>query len=110
MRWVRDVDDDVDLAEVAPDGGGGMDVAAAVVAVAVRAETAGLPLPQAHRMHGLGDAPDDDPVLPRCVRIGVTAHLGSLEGGDQLAVSDIELAGPRVLRTGNPVHHLRRGR
>src|SRR5215212_8655958 len=87
-----------------------MDVAPAEITVAMGAESTRLPLAQPHWVDWILQAPDHDAVIPRGIRIRVTAHLRTLGGGDQLAVRDVELAAARVLRTGNPVQDLRIGR
>src|SRR5262249_25261919 len=48
---IRNIDDHVDLPEVASDGGGGVDVPSAEVPVAMRSESTGLPLTETHRVN-----------------------------------------------------------
>src|SRR5262245_54496314 len=48
VRRIRNVDDDVDLSEVASDSGSSVDVASAEIPVAMCPETAGLPLAETH--------------------------------------------------------------
>src|SRR5262245_50724626 len=50
VGWIRNVDDDVDLAEVTSDGGGRVDIPSAEIAVAMRPEAAGFPLAEANRV------------------------------------------------------------
>src|SRR5262245_45496550 len=110
MRWIRNIDVDVDLSEVASDGSSRVDVASAEIRVAVCSEAAGLPLAEAHRVHQILETPDHDPVVPRRIRISVTTHLRPLGRGYELSVGDVELAAARVLRTGNPVEDFGIGR
>ena len=105
MRGIADIGNDVDVAGESVGAGSEMHVAAAVVAVAMRAKAAGFEMSEELRMDGILDIPDEHAFVPGLGVVGVAAKLGAFERGDHFALGHVDLHGEGVGRARNPVDH-----
>ncbi len=104
---IGDVDDLIDVALIAIGQGGRMNVAPAVVVVAMRAAAAGFVLTESARILGVGQIPDHEALVVRTVRIAAPAGRNALHRGDHAALGDLHLQRPGVGRTVDESHEAR---
>src|SRR5712691_6070323 len=97
-RRIGDVDDLVDVARVSGHAGREVDVAAAVVVVAVRSSAAGLEPAEERGRLGIADVPDQDAFVERTSGFFSPAGSDLLQPGDHAPTGDLYLDGPRVGR------------
>ena len=110
LHWARrivDVDDLENVAFVSLGQARRIDVAAAVIVVAVRAGAAGLEMAEPLRVFGVGEVPDEKPFLERRAGRVAPSRRDPLERGDHAPLGDLHLQRPGIGRPRQKAHEAR---